>query len=143
MHILTLLQDELRQEFETTKKFIELFPNEGHAYMPHPKSMKMDHLATHIVEIFSWANVMLKTSFLDLSTAGDGNLLTTRDQLLKRLVENYEASESALHDAEEAELSQNWALKHGEHVLAQWSKYGAIRHALSQISHHRAQLGVY
>ena len=31
----------------------------------------------------------------------------------------------------------------GGKVLADYSKYGAIRHALNQLTHHRAQLGVY
>jgi uncharacterized damage-inducible protein DinB len=28
-------------------------------------------------------------------------------------------------------------------IFQEWSKYGAIRHSLNQITHHRAQLGVY
>nr|WP_258455188.1 hypothetical protein [Aequorivita sp. CIP111184] len=27
--------------------------------------------------------------------------------------------------------------------IMEWSKYGAIRHGLNQITHHRAQLGIY
>ncbi|MCB4234045.1 hypothetical protein LDL59_00065 [Kaistella anthropi] len=40
-------------------------------------------------------------------------------------------------------MDGRWSMSMGEQVLAEWSKYGAIRHALDQITHHRAQLGVY
>jgi len=53
------------------------------------------------------------------------------------------SSKKALENAKTEDLELNWSISNNGHVLAQWSKYGAIRHSLNQITHHRAQLGVY
>lgn len=44
---------------------------------------------------------------------------------------------------QEAELDGKWSMSMGEQILADFTKYSAMRHALDQITHHRAQLGVY
>ena len=49
---------------------------------------------------------------------------------------------AALEKATEDDLTRDWALKAAEKTLMHWDKYGAIRHALNQITHHRAQLAV-
>lgn len=69
--------------------------------------------------------------------------LTTKDELLKSLEENHKASMQALDKASEDDLEPRWTLKNDGLELSSWTKYEAIRHSLNQISHHRAQLGVY
>lgn len=144
MDTLKQLRDELAQEYETTKAFFEIYPDDKNDYKPHEKSMPMIHLATHIAEIFGWAGFMLQSSDLDLS---DGSMkpkiLSTRQEILDVFKENFKKSIKALEDATEEDLLPEWALKMNGHVLAKWTKYGAIRHSLDQITHHRAQLGVY
>ena len=68
METLQNLKDELTQEYETTKKFIENFPEGKNEYAPHEKSMKLMPLATHIVEILGWPETILKTEKLDFVT---------------------------------------------------------------------------
>lgn len=144
MDTLKQFRDELEAEYQTTKKFFETYPKDKNDYSPHPKSMKMAHLATHIGEIFGWAGFMLNSSEIDLAQGGmQPKLLTTKEDLLKVLEDNYKSSEEALEKAKEEDLEPNWSLKNDGHTLSSWTKYGAIRHSLSQITHHRAQLGVY
>ncbi|AYN00836.1 DinB family protein [Chryseobacterium sp. 3008163] len=144
MDPLKQFRDELETEYQTTKKFFEIYPEDKNEYSPHPKSMKMAHLATHIGEIFGWAGFMLNSSEIDLAQGGmQPKLLTTKEDLLKVLEDNYKSSEEALEKAKEEDLEPNWSLKNDGHTLSSWTKYGAIRHSLSQITHHRAQLGVY
>jgi len=144
MDTLKQLKDELKAEYKTTKKFFEIFPEDKIDYQPHPKSMKISHLVTHIGEVFGWAGFMLNSSELDFAKSGmEPKLLTKKDELLKVLNENYEASQKALENATEQDLEPSWALKNDGHELASWTKYAAIRHSLDQITHHRAQLGVY
>jgi len=144
MDTLAQLRSELEGEFQTTKKFIELFPEGKNDYAPHEKSMKMMPLATHLVEVFEWPNTILKTSELDFGK-GDykPTVLSTKDDLMKKLEDDYQSAKTALDNSTEADLIPNWTIKNDGHELASWSKYGAIRHALNQITHHRAQLGVY
>ncbi|MGE8534746.1 MAG: DinB family protein [Chryseobacterium sp.] len=144
MDTLFQLKSELEGEFQTTKKFIELFPEGKNDFAPHEKSMKMMPLATHLVEVFEWPNTILKTSELDFGK-GDykPTILSTKDDLMKKLEEDYQAGKAALENSTEDDLTPSWTIKNDGHELASWSKYGAIRHALNQITHHRAQLGVY
>ncbi|GAB0154783.1 hypothetical protein CHRYSEOSP005_00430 [Chryseobacterium sp. Alg-005] len=144
MDTLSQLKSELQGEYQTTKKFIELFPEGKNDYAPHEKSMKMMPLATHLVEVFEWPNTILNTSELDFAKGEyKPSVLSTKGDLLKKLDEDYEAGKKALENAQEDDLNPSWTIKNDGQELASWSKYGAIRHALNQITHHRAQLGVY
>lgn len=144
METLQNLKNELQQEYETTKKFINEFPEGKNDYAPHEKSMKLMPLATHITEIFGWPDFMMKTDKLDFA-AGDykPTHLNTKAELQKKLDDDYQASVATLDTIEEESLNGRWTMHMGDQLLADFSKYEAIRHALNQITHHRAQLGVY
>jgi uncharacterized damage-inducible protein DinB len=57
----------------------------------------------------------------------------------KSLVDGREA----LKKGKEADLGKPWTLRNGEQVYSTSPKRDVIRMSLSQIIHHRAQLGVY
>ena len=144
MDTLSQLKQELQQEYQTTKRFFENFPEGKNDYAPHEKSMKLMPLATHVAEVFGWPDFIIKTSVLDFA-AGDykPTFLDTKEQLLQKLEEDYLKSATTLNEISEEKLNENWQMKMGEQVLSDWSKYEAIRHSLNQATHHRAQLGVY
>ncbi|KIA84589.1 damage-inducible protein DinB [Kaistella solincola] len=144
METLPLLKQEFEQEYETTKKFLEIFPEGKNDYRPHEKSMKLMSLATHIVEIFGWPEVVMKTEKIDFA-AGDykPTILLNRKELQQKFEEVSAISREILETSKEDDLTGKWSMNMGELVLAEFDKYGAIRHALNQIVHHRAQLGVY
>ena len=138
------LRKELEKEYETTKKFFEVYPEDKNEYRPHEKSMKMMSLATHIAEIFGWPDYMMTTEKLDFD-AGDyqPTFLHTKAELQEKLEEDYKKSIVMFENMQEADLEGRWTMNMGEHVIADFNKYEAIRHAFNQITHHRAQLGVY
>ncbi|QBO57735.1 DinB family protein [Chryseobacterium salivictor] len=144
MNTLPILKKELQQEYETTKKFIDRFPEGKNDFAPHEKSMKMMPLATHIVEVFGWPDYILKTDKLDFA-AGDyqPTVLNTKAELQQKLNDDYTTSKNALENLTEEALDGRWTMNMGDQVLADYNKYEAIRHALNQITHHRAQLGIY
>ena len=144
MDTLKQLKQELKQEYETTKKFLERFPEGKNDYRPHEKSMKLMPLATNVSEVFGWPGFVVNSSVLDFS-AGDYKpaVLENKEQLLKKLDDDYQSSKKILDEISEEKLDERWQMKMGEQVLADWNKYEAIRHALNQATHHRAQLGVY
>ncbi|WP_129020427.1 DinB family protein [Edaphocola flava] len=143
MDTLQQLRNELEHEYRTTQNFFRIYPEGKNDYAPHEKSMKLGHLATHIAEIFSWPGVMLETNDLDIGAGDRPQILSTPDELLTKMQEHYDKSIAALNKASEEDLNPDWALKYGDNVLASWNKYDAIRHSLNQVTHHRAQLGVY
>ncbi|MCS4227117.1 DinB family protein [Sphingobacterium sp. BIGb0165] len=144
MNTLQQLKSELENEYQITKNFIELFPEGKNDYAPHEKSMKIMPLATHLVEVFEWPSTILKTSELDFADGGyTPTILSTREDLLQKLDQDFEAGKIALENAAEDDLNPVWTIKSAGQKLASWTKYEAIRHSLNQITHHRAQLGVY
>ena len=124
MDTLSQFKNELEAEYQTTRKFFEAYPEEKNDYAPHEKSMKMLPLATHIAEIFEWPNTMLKTSELDFAN-GDyqPKQLSTREDLLQTLDQNFKSGKEALENAQENDLNASWALKNDGQELAKWSKY--------------------
>lgn len=144
MEILNELKHELEYEYKVTRKFFERFPDGENDYKPHEKSTGLLPLAIHITEIFSWPKVILETDNLDFGANGYQPLsLNTKEELVNALEENYHAGKTALESATTEALDGNWSISNADTVIAAWSKYGAIRHALNQITHHRAQLGIY
>lgn len=144
METLRNLKNEFEQEFQTTKNFLERYPDSLNEYAPHKKSMKMMPLATHIAEIFGWPAFIMKSDKLDFA-AGDYQpvFLKTKSELMQKLEDDYQQTKTTFADTNEEDLDGRWTMNMGEQVIADFSKYGAMRHALNQITHHRAQLGVY
>lgn len=144
MSVIDLLLKELQQEAETTRKMLSRIPDDKYSWQPHEKSMTIKQLATHIAELPSWITMALTTEELDFSvnpyTPADINNTASLLQLLENSVTDGMAS---LSKATEEELLPNWTLRDGDQVYNIYTKYEVIRHALSQIIHHRAQLGVY
>ena len=144
MKTLDNLKQEFEQEYKITKKFLAAFPEGKNDYQPHPKSMKMMALATHIAEIFGWPEFMIKSDKLDFA-AGDyvPTFLDTKAELQQKFEADYEKSIDTFEKMTEEDLNGRWSMHMGDQLLMDLNKYEAIRHALNQITHHRAQLGVY
>ena len=144
MESLANLKKEFKDEYETTKKFFEVYPEGKNEYAPHEKSMKMMPLATHVAEIFAWPEIIMKTEKLDFA-AGDykPTILNSKAELQQKFEEDYQKAKDTFENTNEEDLSGRWSMNMGETVLMDFNKYEALRHALNQITHHRAQLGIY
>lgn len=138
------LKDELAYEYGVTQKFFENYPADKNDYKPHEKSYSLQELANHITNVFGWPIGIVQTSELDIAPK-DGvrpEYADSRDTLLAALKKNYEGAVAVLQNITDDDLTKGWELKAAGKSLMQWDKYGALRHALNQVTHHRAQLGV-
>ncbi|AFL80143.1 hypothetical protein Aeqsu_0634 [Aequorivita sublithincola DSM 14238] len=143
MDTLKNFKDEFTEEYITTKKFLNNFPKDKNDYAPHEKSMKMMALTNHIIDIFGWPEIILNTDCLDLSAGYNPEKMNDKADLEAYIKKQYTAGINALEAAKEEDLKPNWSIQMNGQKIMEWSKYGAIRHGLNQITHHRAQLGVY
>lgn len=143
MDTLKLLTDELTQEYNTTKKFLDNYPDGKNDYAPHSKSMKMNDLATHIVDVFAWPKIILESTHMDFADGYKPEKGEDTGALKKILDKQYNNGVEALKKADDEDLILNWSIQMNGEKIMEWTKYGAIRHSLDQITHHRAQLGVY
>lgn len=138
-----MFSSELAEEAATLRKFFERVPADQFGYAPHLKSMKMGELCNHLADIVGWPALILATEALDFANPYPQPDATDSAQLVSLLDVNLNKSLAALNAADAAVFEQPWLLRNGEVVLHAFTKGTAIRHALSQITHHRAQLGVY
>lgn len=141
---ISLIIKELESEAITTRKMLALVPAEKFDWKPHPKSMAMMNLATHIAELPTWISMVLNTDELDFA-ANEYKPTIVKDnaELLQLFEKSQEDARTQLATGKEDSLDKEWVLRMGEQVLSKGSKYDMIRHAQSQVIHHRAQLGVY
>ncbi len=86
---------------------------------------------------------MLETDELDLAKSDPPPTMESGNALLEAMDRGFARSKSALTSTNDQDLEKRWAMKMNGQLIYDWSKYEAIRHALNQITHHRAQLGVY
>ncbi|GGW36915.1 DinB family protein [Arenibacter certesii] len=144
MDCIEALQKELESEYIITKKFIDLYPEDKNSWKPHKKSMDMKTLTVHIIEIFAWPDIIMNTDYLDFAeTPYTQPQLSTRAEMQKKLETDYNLGKTTLKNLTLEKLDGKWDIRQGDTVFQEWSKYGALRHAFNQITHHRAQLGVF
>lgn len=144
MEIIPLLLKELDFEVSVARKMLALVPEDKSDWKPHPKSTAMKQLAIHIAELPSWIHMGLNTTEMDFETHPyTPTPVSNTSELLQLLERSYESGKSALEAASEQDLLPTWTLRSGKQIFAVMNKYELIRHSLNQITHHRAQLGVY
>lgn len=135
---------ELEQETTTTRKMLARIPDDKYDWKPHPKSMDIRTLSTHIAELPSWIDMALHTDELDFAANPyTPEPINDTAALLDHAEKNFEKGKAALESAKDEILDENWTLRNGEEIYSVTSKAEVIRMSLSQIIHHRAQLGVF
>ena len=144
MEIIPLLLKEQQQEAQITRKMLALIPDDKYDWKPHEKSMTIQQLATHIAELPTFITTGLTTSELDFATRPyKPSTINNTADLLDFFEKSLADGKNSLSNATEADLLPNWTLRSGDQVFMVITKYEVVRHSFSQITHHRAQLGVY
>jgi uncharacterized damage-inducible protein DinB len=144
MSIIELLLKELNNEANTTRKMLSRVPADKFDWKPHPKSMSLKNLATHVAELPGWVDMTLNTSELDFAKNPYAPAeVKDAKELLNYFEDNLERGRTELSKASEDQLAEMWTLRNGDQVYSTEPKLDVIRMSYSQIIHHRAQLGVY
>ncbi len=135
---------QLADEAIVTRKMLALIPEDKYQWQPHPRSMTLIRLATHVAEMPSWITMALHTEELDLGKVGyNEQPMGNNEALLNYFENNLAAGTADLEKFDEAEYEKPWSLRNGETIFFTEPKSHVIRMALSQLIHHRAQLGVF
>lgn len=144
MDIVQLLSKELEQEAQTTRKMLQRVPDDKWDWKPHEKSMSLKMLSVHVAELASWIGLGINTEELDFAKNPYQQLpVQTNADLLEVFEKSLQEGKDALANAKESDLEPNWTLRSGDQIYMVITKYEMVRHALAQMIHHRAQLGVY
>jgi len=144
MELIPIFLHELEQEAVITRKFLSRIPADKFDWRPHPKSMTLMELTTHIAELPAWVKLTLTTDELDFATSPyQPTVVSSTDELLAMLEKSLSEGRSALEAASEDVLPNFWTLRDGDTIYSTRPKHDVIRMTCNQITHHRAQLGVY
>lgn len=144
MSMIQMFLKELNAEAKTTRKMLPLIPDDKYDWQPHPKSMTMRRLATHIAELPSWITMTLTTSELDFASSPyKPEIINSTAELMIFFERTLADGQAHLEAAKEEQLSDSWTLRNGKDIYSTSSKAEVLRMVYSQIIHHRAQLGVY
>jgi uncharacterized damage-inducible protein DinB len=144
MSLIKFFLKQLNEEAITTRRMLERVPNDQFDWAPHVKSMDVRRLATHIAELPTWITMALTTDELDFKdNSYEAVFLDTNEQLLGLFEKSLTDGQSQLTPENESKLDEKWTLRSGDTIHSISTKGEIIRMALSQVIHHRAQLGVY
>ena len=135
-------QKELATEAPETRKMLAIVPADKMDWQPHPKSMTLKALATHVADIASWIPAILEKDYWDIALENPDHCANA-EELLKKFDEGRERAEEVLGSVSDDILLDRWQLRAGEEVYMDMPKWEAVRHAFGQNAHHRAQLGVF
>jgi uncharacterized damage-inducible protein DinB len=144
MKIIEMLLKEMDQEAKTTRKMLERIPEDKYNWQPHPKSMTMVRLATHIAELPGWVKMAFTTDELNFA-ANDykPTVVNNNAEVLALFEKSLAEGRSALETGTEEQMEKNWVMRNGDQIYASMTKAELIRTAFCQTVHHRAQLGVF
>lgn len=141
---LSLFKNELEKEAIATRKMLAAIPNDKYDWKPHPKSMSIRQLSTHIAELPTWPGMVLNTNELDFATMDyKPSEISDTASLLNIFETSLSDGLSQLQNGKEETLDEPWTLRNGEKIYSTEPKADVIRMSISQIIHHRAQLGVF
>jgi uncharacterized damage-inducible protein DinB len=144
MSLIKMFLNELDQESISTRKMLQIVPNDKYDWRPHPKSMTIRELSTHIAHIPFWISSGITTDVLDFSTTPTTpKVINSTEELLAFYENNLAMAKSQLIEENEGKLKDRWVMKNGDEIWMDITKAEVIRHSLCQIIHHRAQLGVF
>lgn len=144
MTFLEFFLEQLESEALTTRKMLSRVPTDKFDWKPHQKSMSIRQLAVHVAELPTWIPMTLDTDELDFAkTSYQQAPISNTDQLVSYFEECLIKGRQALQNGREEELEKPWTLRDGQQVYSTSPKRDVLRMCLSQIIHHRAQLGVF
>lgn len=131
-------------EMASTRRLLERLPEDRLEWAPHPKSMTLAGLATHVSNLSNWAGPILQAAAFDLDQAPPPlTPLRTRDAIVAFFDESAARARAAM-DRSEAEYAALWSLKRGGTELFVLPRATALRtFVLHHLIHHRGQLTVY
>lgn len=147
MAIRDALLSELDHEFAGTRRTLERVPMDRATWKPHPKSMALAALATHLSRLPQWLEMTLAHPDVDLATADVQTMRTlagSREELLAWFDRNLAAGRERLAAADDAHLLSPWSLRTGEVIHFTMPRVAAVRGFIFNHNiHHRGQLTVY
>ncbi|HJZ75096.1 MAG TPA: DinB family protein [Vicinamibacterales bacterium] len=131
-------------EMGTTRRLLERLPDDRLSWKPHPRSMTLAGLATHLSSIPAWGGTILNQLSFDLAEAPPPPAeKRSRAEILSAFDEVCRATRASM-DKTDAEYQSAWTLKRSGQQVFSVPRVAAFRSfVLHHLIHHRGQLSLY
>ena len=147
MALVDALLPEFDHEVASTRRLLARLPDDQLTWQPHPKSMTLGSLATHLSELGYWGQETINSPAVDLETMTrppDYVQPATRAAMLEVFDQKMAGARAALAGKSDAELMAPWTLRRGAVEFFTMPKASCWRtFVMNHLIHHRGQLTVY
>jgi uncharacterized damage-inducible protein DinB len=131
-------------EMGTTRRLLERLPDDRLSWKPHPRSMTLGGLATHLSNIPTWGGAILNEHSFDLAGAPPPLAEKKSRQEILSSFDEVCRNTRATMDKTDAEYQALWTLKRGGQQVFSVPRVAAFRSfVLHHLIHHRGQLSLY
>ena len=138
------LLPEFDEEMKNTRRLLECVPDGKFDYQPHPKSMILGRLATHVAEIPSWTTHTLDVEVFELPADFKPTVAASRAELLAIFDKGVTEARAKIAAATDEDWRKTWTLQFGGKTFMSMPRSAVMRSVImNHMIHHRAQLGVY
>ena len=136
---------ELDREASSTRKMLERVPEGKNEWAPHPKSMTLGKLATHVATIPSWASSLKEDGFdIGVNSVDVPFPPPTTVGLLALFDKTIADAKAALNAIDDARAMGLWTLSMKGKPVFSMPRLAVVRTMILNHSvHHRGQLSVY
>lgn len=144
MQLREVFLSELDAEAANTRKLLELVPENHFGYQPHPKSMTLGRLASHVAEMPQWVKTTIEKDGLDMQPGTPPYLAASRAELLDTFDKAVGEARQSIAGASDENLTGTWTFSFAGKPVFAHPRHVILRNfVFSHLVHHRAQLGVY
>jgi uncharacterized damage-inducible protein DinB len=139
-----MILPEFDGEMQKTRKILEHVPDEKLDFKPHPKSMSLGRLATHIAELPNWAVIAIDQDVLDMQPGYKPHIATSQAELLEIFDKNAAAAKERIAATSDEHWDQIWTFKFNGKTVMAMPRTAVMRSVcLNHLIHHRGQLSVF
>ena len=143
MAIIDGMLQELEEEARTTRRVLELVPDNQLAWRPHEKARTLGELALHVAMVPGAVAELASKSPAQVGQFADPSPQSAAE-LIPALEKSIATAKKVLGGMDDAELMATWRLMRGEHELFAVPRMGFLRSImLNHWYHHRGQLTAY
>jgi uncharacterized damage-inducible protein DinB len=144
MSFSAILLPEFDEEMKNTRRLLACVPDGMLEYQPHPKSMTLGRLASHVAEIPNWAVFTLDREVLELAADTKPRVGSTRAELLEMFDQKLPEAREKIAAASDEDWKKTWSLIWGGKTVLSMPRSAVMRTmVMNHMIHHRGQLGVY
>jgi uncharacterized damage-inducible protein DinB len=143
VRIVDPLLAEIDQEAATTRRVLERVPTDKLAWKPHPKSMSLGQLATHVAGTPGTIAKFIEKDIFEMGDMQEPEPATTAAILVAHEA-SVAAAKAMLNTFTDAQMMASWSFVAGGKTMMTMRRIACVRAImLNHWYHHRGQLSVY